>query len=268
MEKQMKILAFLLIGSLILSIYSVSKVFEVENNSRQEVIYLRSEINRLTSNIDNMQYELYELVEANRFINHVEFTPKSVVNENFVHVTAVWTFNELDNDAEVIFSYRNTSSNVWEEIKATSLNLTQFEANVVLASNKSYEYQITAVGGTTKSSTVDMIPDTSHKRLVQYESEFGSDGKDKIGYFNIAVHPAQSPLEEFRVREVKVHITYGDGTEGVEELQRRAGTYGYYQGELNTKNMKKLELEVVYQDGYSKKREIYPNEGNFDDKSW
>ena len=78
MEKQIKILAYLLVGSLILSIYSVSKVFEVQNYSREAQYFLKNEISSLTSDISNLQYELYELVEANRFINHVEFTPNSL----------------------------------------------------------------------------------------------------------------------------------------------------------------------------------------------
>ena len=269
MEKQIKILAYLLVGSLILSIYSVSKVFEVQNYSREAQYFLKNEISSLTSDISNLQYELYELVEANRFINHVEFTPNSLENETSVQVSAVWTFNELDNNADVVFSYRDTSSNVWEEVKAISLNLSQYEASFLLDSDKDYEYQITAVGTSTKSSSVDTIPATSYKRVVTYKSEFGSDGKDRIGYFNITVHQMSSPLvEEFKIKEANVHITYGNGNEGVEPLVRRAGTYGYFEGELDTKDMKKLELEVIFQDGHTKKREIYPNEGKFDDKSW
>ena len=265
----MKILAYLLVGSLILSIYSVSKVFEVQNYSREVQNYLRNEINSLSSDISTMQYELFELVEANKFINHVEFTPNSVENDNSVKVSAVWTFNELDNNADVVFAYRDTSSNVWEEVKASSLNLSQYEASFLLDSDKDYEYQITAVGTSTKSSPVDTIPDTTYKRVISYNTEFGSDGKDRIGYFRVTVHQMNSTLiEAFRIKEANVHISYGDGKEGVESLLRRAGTYGYFEGELDTKNMKKLELEVIYQDGYTKKREIYPNEGNFDDKSW
>ncbi|WP_078380775.1 hypothetical protein [Sutcliffiella halmapala] len=265
MEKNVKIIGSVLAVSIILNMFSISLLLKVREQSN-EYYYL---LHQMNSDLNQVMVELNELKEENEWISEVEFIPNQKLSgSNEVMLSAEWVIKELESGATIIFAYKPIDENDWTEVEAKKVTTSSFQASLVIDTEREYEYQLSSTGDMQRGTEVMEIPSHTYKRAVSYSSEYGDNGRGKLTSFEIWLEQNEVQISFFKVKEARLYVTREDGIVKDEELIKGSDSDTYWNLRMEGNDIHKVELEVEFEDGYKKKREIYPNEEWIGDKSW
>jgi len=154
MEKRIQLLTWLVVGSLLINVYSIYRLNDVDSKVQSvgSVYSIGSDISRLYTMI-------YQIVEENKWVVNQEFKPNAGASSpQEIHLDIEWTFKEIEEDANVFLLYRAESETEWTEVPAQNKGMGTFAAPTILSPKEKYEYQAIAKGSTLRTGEIDQIP--------------------------------------------------------------------------------------------------------------
>ncbi len=235
MNKSIKILTWLVAGSLALNVYTLSALNKMENNlavRMERSVYNHTDF--LRSLVVDLHHNVNSIKEESKLITSVDFKPNTTISSpKSIHLDVEWTYREVEQGAIIVLQYREKGSAAWQRVEASQISETSFSAPVVLDPIKDYEYQLVANGKMIRAEGISAIPGYYYQAApLELIGSGASSSNGKL--LQYAVNFTQrKPLffDFYLITHITATITY-DGKEITAPLTRPEHPhYGDYQAE-------------------------------------
>ncbi|RXI96456.1 hypothetical protein DS745_22360 [Anaerobacillus alkaliphilus] len=207
-----------LVISLILNVYLLTKMNEVEN----QVNYLSHDQSRIVQTVDNqtrnLQYTLDEFIREQSWISSIQMDldGKNLPNGNAL-LNFDWHIKELLKDSEVVFHYKFGLDDQYRSVRAVDKGDGRFQATVPLEVSLGPEWYISFSGLG--------INEMEHREIEKIKEEQSSQHQHEIQYYVTVSNDDLLKSSEIRHE----HIAYlGTQYYGLIEASGHRYDKGYY----------------------------------------
>ena len=266
MDNSKKILVSLLVISLILNLYVISRIgglqqefYQLSNNISNTYGNLPHQISSVRHSIDAMYRETQWLVSD-------EFLPgEETTGADNIHLLYEFTLREIEEPTDASVFYRAGGRGDWLEIPAEYLGGNTYKTEFFISGDEDYRFKIAAAGQVTELKSIS--PWVYRRQEAEYTGQSSSGNQNQLEmefYFN------QRPVlfDFYNVDQIRMHL-YRDGKlmETIEGVDAPNHYYGddqkiwvlTYKGKLDY-DQDKLVVEIIYRDGFVVEEEIWPHE--------
>ena len=235
MKRTIKIISWLVAGSLALNIYTLSALNKMENNltvRMERSVYNHTDI--LRSLVVDLHHNINSIKEASKLITSVEFKPNNNSSSpKSIHLDVEWTYRELEQGAIIVLQYREKGAAAWQKVEANQISETSFYAPLLLDPTKEYEYLLVSKGNMIRTEGISTIPSSYYQPApIELFGSNSSSANGKLLHYT-AIFSQRKPLffDFFIVNQITAIVTT-NGKDIAMPLARSTHThYADYQAE-------------------------------------
>ena len=266
--KKFEPLVLLVILSLLINIYAVSRIGSLQSTIDQlrSTVMSQSSQGQLQSQISNLSNQIARMESESRWIVRHGIKPvlEGSTREN-TYLSIDWVMREVKEGSQVSMLYRAYDTDTWLRAKDIDKDQNSFAAVIEVQPNVAYQYRFEERTSTsTQTSEIYTINKWWHSP-PSYILHANTHGPAKKGYslFSFTMFAQEkSSFDFYQVQEIKVNY-YADGVQVKSEVLEGEHPENYvYAKQLEIpSHIDTVKLEAVFGDGYKLEETIWPVSG-------
>lgn len=270
--KKLEPLVLLVILSLLVNLYTVSRINSLESTlsqvrstvmSQSNQGQLQSQISALSNQITRMDFDTRWIVQSS--VNPV----LQDSTREHIYLSIDWVMREVKNDSEVSLLYKTSDEEAWVRAENVKRDQNSFSAKIEVQPRPGagYQYRFEERTSTsTQTSEIYSIDSWLHNPtsyiLVGSTNQAIKKG---ISVFNFNLFAqSKSPFDFYQLNEIKVNY-YSAGVQVKSEVlaQEHPEEKEYFSPRLEIpSNIDTVKLEAVFADGHKIEETIWPQSGD------
>ncbi|MBU8906650.1 hypothetical protein [Desertibacillus haloalkaliphilus] len=269
MERYNKIIIYLVIASLVLNIYLITRTFHLDRQLAMESNHLQSAVELIRSDVNHLTGSMHELTNASRWVTDESFYPdEEGSSPEQLRLTLEWGFQEIGANANVLLQYRELSETDWIEVEAEQVDDVRYRAPLVIDPEHDYEYRVMTRGETVRSSETRRVHENHYRPtpLTMLGSSY-STNQTGLQHYEAQLAQPEVLFDFYKAQRVTAKLTDDQGETETTELQATSGKQADYGHDIDevwelevetTDNLRSISIEVEYADGTVHEGEVWP----------
>lgn len=189
LKKLLKRITILLVVSIVLNLYLISRLGQVEQQLTQRINSAVTYAGRTSDNISSLYHQLRQLKEEQEWLAQADFSLENVSAEGAL-LTGTFDFRSITPGTQVVLQVRPvkddwqtekpTEQNDWQESPAVPQTELTYQAQLQISPDENYEYRLVSWSqDAISASSIKQVPPELYRRpSLVAQMSWGAEGTD------------------------------------------------------------------------------------------